>query len=155
MGLAAALGVAAAAQAAPGITEAQARAFAGKQEAAWNARDLAGYFALFTPDAVFVDQTPDPKKPGRMILYGRITLRQAKDQAEKFLKGATSVERGTLDKVEIAKDGRSARLTGREVSAVASGGRTRKVCAQTQQTLVSKGGALKSTGQTDTIVRCR
>ncbi|WP_312163785.1 DUF4440 domain-containing protein [Phenylobacterium sp.] len=151
--LAAAL-IAPPAHAAPRLTKAQARAFAQKQEAAWNARDLDGYFALFTKDAVFVDQTRDIKNGG-MIPYGRSSVAQARAQAAKFLAGATSTERGVVDKVEIAADGRSARLTGREVTTIQSQGRTRRACADTEQTLVLVGGEIRSKGQTDTITRCR
>lgn len=151
--LAAAL-IAPPAEAASRLTEAQARAFVQKQEAAWNARDLDGYFALFTTDAVFIDQTRDIKHGG-MIPYGRSTLPQARAQAAKFLAGASSTERGAIDKVEIAADGASARLTGREVTSVQSKGRTRRACAETEQTLVLVGGQIRSKGQTDTIVRCR
>ena len=151
--LAAAL-IAPPAEAAPRLTEAQARAFAKNQEAAWNARDLDAYFALFTRDAVFVDQTRDVKHGG-MIPYGTSTLPKARAQAAKFLAGATSIERGTIDKVEISQDGTSARLVGREVTTVQSKGRTRKACADTEQTLVLVGGQIRSKGQTDTITRCR
>ena len=154
VGGALALALASAAQAAPTIDEAQARAFVARQEAAWNARDLPGYFALFTPDAVFVDQTRDIKHGG-MIPYGTSTLPQARAQATKFLAGATSTERGTIDKVEIARDGASARLVGREVTTIQSKGRTRRACADTEQTLVLVGGQIRSKGQTDTITRCR
>lgn len=155
MGAACALALltASAAQAAPAISEAQARAFAARQEAAWNARDLDAYFATFTPDAVFIDQTRDVKHGG-MIPYGRSDLKQARAQAAKFLAGATSVERGVVERVEIAAGGREATLIGRETSTVVSKGRTRRACAQTRQTLVLAGGTLKSKGQTDTIVRC-
>lgn len=153
VGGALALALASAAQAAPTIDEAQARAFVARQEAAWNARDLPGYFALFTPDAVFVDQTRDVKRGG-MIVYGKSTLAQARAQAEKFLAGATSAERGVVEKVEIAAGGREAVVTGAKTTTVASKGRARKVCAETRQTLILAGGALKSRGQTDTIVRC-
>lgn len=151
--LAAAL-IAPPADAAPRLTEAQARAFAQQQEAAWNARDLDGYFALFTKDAVFVDQTRDIKNGG-MIPYGRSGLAQARAQATKFLAGATSTERGVVDRIEIAADGRSAKLTGREVTTIQRRGRTRRACADTEQTLVLVGGQLRSKGQTDTITRCR
>jgi uncharacterized protein (TIGR02246 family) len=144
---------ASAAQAAPAISEAQARALAARQEAAWNARDLDAYFATFTPDAVFIDQTRDVKHGG-MIPYGRSDLKQARAQAAKFLAGATFVERGVVERVEIAAGGREATLIGRETSTVVSKGRTRRACAQTRQTLVLAGGTLKSKGQTDTIVRC-
>ena len=151
--LAAAL-IAPPALAAPRLTEAQARAFAQKQEAAWNARDLDGYFALFTKDAVFIDQTRDIKNGG-MIPYGRSGVAQARAQATKFLAGATSSERGVIDKVEIARDGASAKLIGREVTTIQSKGRTRRACADTEQTLVLVGGQIRSKGQTDTITRCR
>lgn len=142
-----------AAQAAPAITQAQARAFVARQERAWNARDLAAYFATFTSDAEFVDQTRDVKHGG-MIVYGRSPLDAARAQAEKFLATATSVEEGVVESIEIAAGGRQAVVSGRETSMVVSKGRTRKVCAQTRQILVLAGGVVKSKGQTDTIVRC-
>jgi negative regulator of replication initiation len=46
-------------------------------------------------------------------------------------------------------------LVGREVTTVQSKGRTRKACADTEQTLVLVGGQIRSKGQTDTITRCR
>lgn len=141
------------AQAASRLTEAQARAFAARQEAAWNARDLDKFFATFTKDAVFTDQTRDPKRG--LIPYGSSGLAKARQQSAAFLAKSTSVERGTVDKVEIAADGQSARLTGREITTVTTGGRTRRVCADTEQTLVLVGGTLRSKGQTDTVVRCR
>jgi hypothetical protein len=57
--------------------------------------------------------------------------------------------------VTIAPDGRSAVVAGREITTVKTGGRTRKVCADTHQTLVLSGGAIRSKGQTDTVTRCR
>lgn len=138
---------------AAGLTEAQARDFAKRQESAWNARDLTGFFAMFTPDAVFIDQTRTPK--GELIPYGQSDLAKAKTQARKFLATATSVERGVIDTVVIAPGGASAKLTGREISTIQTGGRTRKVCANTEQTLVLRGGAVRSKGQTDTVTRCR
>lgn len=139
--------------AAAGLTEAQVRDFAARQEKTWNARDLTGYFAMFTPDAIFIDQTRTPK--GELIPYGQSDRAKAKDLARKFLAGSTSIERGVIDKVVIAADGRSATVTGREITTVQTGARTRKVCANTQQTLVLTGGVIRSKGQTDTVTRCR
>ena len=139
--------------AAAGLTEAQVRDFAARQEKTWNARDLTGFFAMFTPDAVFIDQTRTPK--GELILYGQSDRDKAKELARKFLAGSTSVERGVIDKVAIAPDGRSATVIGREITTIQTGGKTRKVCANTQQTLVLSGGAIRSKGQTDTVTRCR
>lgn len=139
--------------AAAGLTEAQVRDFAARQEKTWNARDLTGYFAMFTPDAIFIDQTRTPK--GELIPYGQSDRAKAKDLARKFLAGSTSIERGVIDKVVIAADGRSATVTGREITTVQTGARIRKVCANTQQTLVLTGGVIRSKGQTDTVTRCR
>ena len=138
---------------AAGLTEAQVRDFAARQEKTWNARDLTGFFAMFTPDAVFIDQTRTPK--GELIPYGQSDRDKAKELARKFLAGSTSVERGVIDKVAIASDGRSATVTGREITTIQTGTRTRKVCANTRQTLVLSSGVLKSKGQTDTVTRCR
>lgn len=135
------------------ITEPQVRAFVARQEKAWNARDLTAYFALFTPDAAFVDQTRDVKHGG-MIPYGRSDLNEARRQARKFLAGATSVEAGAVDRIEIAPDGRQALVVGRETTTVTAKGAVRRVCAETRQTLVLTASGLKSQGQTDTIVRC-
>lgn len=139
--------------AAAGLTEAQVRDFAARQEKTWNTRDLTAFFGLFTPDAIFIDQTRTPK--GELIPYGQSDRTKAKAMAGKFLAGSTSVERGVIDKVVIAPDGRSAVVTGREITTVKTGARTRKVCADTQQTLVLSGGVIRSKGQTDTVTRCR
>ncbi len=138
---------------AAGLTEAQVRDFAGRQEKAWNARDLTAFFALFTPDALFIDQTRTPK--GELIPYGQSDRTKAKELARKFLASSTSIERGVIDKVAIAPDSRSAVVTGREITTIQTGARTRKVCADTQQTLVLSGGEIRSKGQTDTVTRCR
>lgn len=134
------------------LSEATARAFAQRQESAWNARDLDGYFALFTPDARFTDQTRTPK--GEMISYGTSDLAKAKAQSRKFLAGATSMERGSVESVTLAPGGGSARVLGHKTTTVTTAGRARRVCARTDQTLVLRGGAIRSKGQTDTIVRC-
>ncbi|MET0293451.1 MAG: hypothetical protein ABW042_00420, partial [Phenylobacterium sp.] len=134
-----------------GITEAQARDFLGRQERAWNARRLDDYFAGFTPDAVFVDQHVTPKET---IVYGRSTLAQAKAAARRFLKASTSVEASQLRAVRIAADGRSAQVLGYQVSTVTTAGRIRHVCANTEERLVLSGGAIRSRGQTDSIVNC-
>ena len=38
------------------MTDAAVRAFAARQEAAWNARDLRAFSASFLPDARFIEQ---------------------------------------------------------------------------------------------------
>lgn len=129
------------------LTEAEVRRFLGRQEEAWNARRLDSYFAGFTADAVFVDQARTPKE---IIPYGRSSLAQAKALARK---AARSTERGTVRRIEIAPDRRSARVLGYEITTI-SGAKPRRVCAETEQRLVLQGGRILSRGQTDSIVRC-
>lgn len=136
---------------AAGLTEASVRRYLAAQEKAWNERRLDSYFAGFTPDAVFVDQH---KTPEETIVYGRSGLAQAKAASRRFLATSTSAEHGTVRSIRIAPSGRTARVLGFEVSTVTSGGRVRRVCAETDQTLVLAGGRVLSKGQTDSVVKC-
>jgi hypothetical protein len=146
--------VAGVAQAAPArLTEAGVRAFAARQEAAWNARDLAGFFGLFTADAVFVDQ--GRARDGRVVPYGQSTLAQARAQATRTFAKSQLRETAAVTGVAIAPDGRSARVTGREESFITTAGHTRRLCAETGQTVVLTPAGLRSKGQTDTLVACR
>jgi uncharacterized protein (TIGR02246 family) len=133
------------------ITDADVRAFAARQERAWNAGDLAAYFAGFTPDARFTDQAYVGDKPP--VPYGTSTLAEARAQAARTR--GRSREAGEIMRVEIAADGRSARVTARVGSTVTNGGKSRRLCASRMQTLVLANGALRSRGQTDTYIRCR
>lgn len=135
--------------AAASLTDAEIRRFLTRQEDAWNARRFDAYFAGFTADAVFVDQARTPKE---IIPYGRSSLAQARALARK---AARSTERGTVRRIEVAPDGRSARVLGYEVTTIDQAGKPRRVCAETEQRLVLQGGRILSKGQTDSIVRCR
>lgn len=142
-----------AAQAAePRVTEPQVRAFVQRQSRAWNAGDLAGYFALFTPQARFTEQAR--ARDGRVVPYGTSTVAQARDQARRFFAGAKAKETTTIRGVAIAPDGRSVRVTADEVSLTVRAGRTRRTCAERLQTIVATPQGLRSTGQIDTLVRC-
>lgn len=134
------------------ITEADVRAFAARQEEAWNAGAFERYFAGFTPGARFTDQAyvGEDKPP---VPYGTSTLAEARAQARRT--AARSRERGEVLRVEIAADGRSAKVTSRVGSAVTSAGRTRRLCASRVQTLTLSNGRLRATGQVDTYVNCR
>jgi hypothetical protein len=136
---------------APRITDADARAFVARQEAAWNAGDFDRYFAGFTPQARFTDQAYVGDKPP--VPYGTSTLAQARAQARRS--GSRSRERGEVRRIEIAADGRSAKVTARVGSAVVTDGRTRRLCASRVLTLSLASGRLRSTGQVDTYVNCR
>lgn len=150
LGLSAALFAGSAAAA--GLTEAQARRFVADQEAAWNAKRLEAYFAGFTADAVFVEQTTTPKET---IVYGRSSVAKAKQVSRKAAAKSTLTERNTIRRVILAADGRSARVLGDKLTTITTAGKVRTACAQTDQTLVLQRGRILSKGQTDNIVRCR
>ena len=133
----------------PRISEPQVRAFVLRQEQAWNAGQLSRYFAAFTPDARFTDQAyvGEGKPP---VPYGTSTLAQARALARKSA-ASKPHETGRVTRIAIAADGRSARVS----SSVFSTVKARRLCAARVQTLVLTGGQLRSTGQTDTYIRCR
>lgn len=133
------------------ITEADVNAFVARQEQAWNAGDLDRYFAGFTADARFTDQAYVGDKPP--VPYGTSTAVEAKAQAKRSK--ARSRERAEVRRIEIAADGRSAKVTSRVGSAVTAEGRTRRLCASRVTNLTLASGRLRATGQTDTYVRCR
>jgi hypothetical protein len=135
------------------LTDADARAFIARLERAWNAGDVAGWAALHAPSARFTDQTVTPK--GETVAYGTSTLPQAQTQAQRFFSKSKVRESGQVERVEIAPDGRSARVTVRKLSRIVTGGRERLSCAVSVQTLALEGGRLVSRGRTDTLYRCR
>lgn len=131
------------------LTDDNVRAFVARQERAWNAGDLTGYFAAFTADARFTDQAYVGDKPP--VPYGTSTLAQAHSQARKALRGDKPRETGRILRIVIAADGRSARVD----STVASQVKARRLCASRTQVVVLDKGGLRSRGQTDTFIRCR
>lgn len=130
------------------LTDPQVRAFVAAQEQAWNAGDLARYFKGFTPEARFTDQAYVGDKPP--VPYGTSTLAQARAQAGKTARTKPR-EASRITRVTVAPDGRSARVE----SVVASTVGARRLCASRVQTVVLAAGRPRSTGQTDTYVRCR
>jgi uncharacterized protein (TIGR02246 family) len=150
----AALLLAAAAHAAPArLTEPAVRAFVAKQEAAWNAKDAKAWAASFTPDARFVDQSRG--SDNSIVPNGTSTLAAATAQAGRFFARSTFHETTQVTRVEIAADGRLARVLGREQTRIDAPGRPpRALCAETEQRLVLTDGRILSKGQTDTAVRC-
>jgi uncharacterized protein (TIGR02246 family) len=147
------LAAASAARAAPArLTEPAVRAFVARQEAAWNARDAKGWADFFTPDARFVDQARG--SDNSIVPTGASTIAEATAQARRFFAKAPFHEAAEVDRVEIAADGRSAKVTGRETTRI-DGSAPRTLCAETEQTLILQNGHILSRGQTDTAVRCR
>ena len=146
--------LAAPAAAAPArIAEPDVRALAERQSRAWNAGDLAAYFATFTPTARFTDQALG--NDNRIVPFGVSTREQAQAQSRRTLAKGAAHETATIDAVTLAPDGRSARLSARVVSKISSGGATREVCARRVETFERTTAGMRATGQTDTIVRCR
>lgn len=139
------------ARAQPTLTEPAIRAFVARQQDAWNAGDHDRYFAAFTSDARFTDQAYVGDKPPAP--YGTSTLAQARTQARRVRGRAR--EAVEVRRIELAADGRSAKVLARVGSTVERSGHLRHYCASRVQTLVLAGGRLRSTGQTDTFVKCR
>lgn len=134
------------------ITDASARAFVARQEQAWNAGRLDPYFAAFTAEARFTDQAYVGDKPP--VPYGTSTLAEARAQARKALKTSKVHEASQVTAVQVAPDGRSARVSARVASTVDTAGKARRLCAARLQTLVVAQGRLLSRGQTDTFYKC-
>ena len=144
--------LASAAQAAPArLTESQVRGFVERQSKAWNAGQLPAYFALFTPDARFVER--GRAKDGRVVPYGTSTLAEARRQARR--NPARTQETTTVRQVLIAPDGRSAQAASSEVLLITEAGRTRRLCGERTQTIVATPHGLRSTGEVDTLFECR
>jgi hypothetical protein len=149
-----ALLIAGPATAAPRLTEPQVRALVERQSRAWNAGDLTGYFATFAADARFTDQALG--NDNKIVPYGVSTVAQARTQARKTLARSKVREATAITAVVIAPDGRSARVTARANSEIATPGEApRHVCAIRVATVALGASGLRTTGQTDTIVRCR
>jgi hypothetical protein len=139
--------------AAPRLSEPQVRAFVERQSRAWNAGDLAAYFATFTPQARFADQALSNEN--KVVPYGVSTLAQARAQTRKTMAKSKVRETSTVSAVTIAPDGQTARVAARTVSDIATAGAARRICAVRVETVALTPAGVRSTGQTDTIVRCR
>src|SRR6058998_2269301 len=85
--------------AAPVLTEAAVRAFVARQEHAWNAGDLTGYFAGFAPGAVFVDQAR--ANDNTIVPYGQSTVAQARRQTARAVAKGQVSEAGQVLRVRI------------------------------------------------------
>ena len=136
-----------------GLTEAQVRSLVERQSRAWNAGDLAGYFATFSPTARFTDQALG--NDNSIVPYGVSTLAQARAQSGRAMAGGKMQETVTVDAVTLAPDRRSARVSAGVVSEIARVPVSRRVCARRIETFELTRAGLRATGQTDTVVRCR
>jgi len=146
--------LAAAAHAAPArLAEPEVRAFVARQSKAWNAGDLAGFFGLFTPDAQFRDQAL--ASDNRVYPYGTSTLAQARARSRQAFEGHRVQETTTIRSIAAAPDGRSARVAADVVSVISGPTGVRRSCARREQVVIATPAGLRSTGETDTVVRCR
>jgi hypothetical protein len=134
------------------LTETAIRSFVAQQTSAWNRGDLAAYFATFSRDAVFVDQTRTGK--GEVIRYGSSPLATARAQSRKLFSTSKVTEIGAVERVILAPDGKSARVLGRAETTIEGKAGRRRVCAATEQRVSLAAGRLVSHGRTDTIRRC-
>jgi hypothetical protein len=145
---------AASARAAPPhrLTERAVRAFVARQEALWLRRDFAGFFALAAPEAVFTTE--------RRGADGRVTSeRRSVDESRRAAEHAFASidmfrETAFVDRVDIAPDGRSARIFGHEEAEMVRAGTRRRLCADTEQAVIFRGGNILSLGQTDRVRSC-
>jgi hypothetical protein len=131
------------------LTEPEVRAFVERQSKAWNAGDLAAYFALFTPDARFTDQAL--ASDNKVYPYGTSTLAQARADSRKAFARGKVQEATTIRSVALGPDGRSATVAADVVTTVGA----RRSCARREQLVVATAGGPRSKGETDTVVRCR
>ena len=134
------------------LTEPQVRAFVEHQSRAWNAGDLPGYFATFTPDAKFADQALG--NDNKIVPYGVSTLAEARAQTRKVMAKSRLSETTTVTAITLAPGARSARVTARTVSEIATAGAVRRVCALRVETVIATPAGPRAAGQTDTVVRC-
>jgi len=137
----------------PRLTEPQVRSLAERQSRAWNAGDLAAYFATFAATARFTDQALG--NDNRIVPYGVSTLAQARAQSRKTLARGKVREALSIGAVTLAADGRGAELTAEVVIDIIGAGPARRICAKRSETFALTPAGLRATGQTDTIVRCR
>lgn len=134
------------------ITKPAVRAFVARQEALWNSRDLAGFFALAAPEAVFVTERTGAN--GRVAVE-RETAAESRRSAERAFATISRFRESTsIERIEIAADGLSARVFGREQAEVTRGGATLRLCAETEQSLILRAGTILTLGQTDRMRSC-
>jgi hypothetical protein len=134
------------------LDEHTVRAFAECERSAWIAHDYDSYYGLAAPEASYVSVrwnadgsiTREKRSPG-----------EARKAAEEYFRvhpGKFS-ETDTIDRVEIASDGRSAKIVGHAVATIEKPGKDDVLRAATEETIVLRHGRLYSLGQTDTAVR--
>jgi len=132
------------------LDEVTVRAFLASEQAAWNAHDFDRYYALCAPDATFLSVRWNGD--GSITRKMR-TLEEDRAEAEHYFKdhpGRFS-ETDAIDRIVIARDGRSARILGHETARIE--GERGTLRATTEETVVLRNGRALCLGQIDTQVR--
>jgi hypothetical protein len=134
------------------LDEQTVRAFAESERNAWIAHDYESYYRHAAPEATYVSV--------RWNTDGSITREQrspgeARKAAELYFTSHPGKfsETDTIDRIEIAADGLSARIVGHAVARIEKPGKDDILRATTEEKLVLRGGRIYSMGQTDTAVR--
>jgi hypothetical protein len=134
------------------LTEQTIRAFLARQERLWIHRNFPGFFALAAPEAIFatVRSAPDGS-----VTSERETVAESRRSAEKVFGTIDRfAETSTIDSIEIAPDGVSARVLGHEQAEVFRGPQRKRLCAATEQKLILRNGQILSLGQIDRMEPC-
>lgn len=137
-----------AAPAHPKLDAAAIRAFAVAQNRAWNARDLDRFYALFDPRAQIVSIRKTPEGTTHRSVR---SIAADRARAERFFACTHAIIRETdrIEKIEIAPDGRHARVRVREETGMVQNGRPRMLHATTVQQLEWRNGRILSLGLTE------
>jgi hypothetical protein len=127
-------------------------AFVARQDRAWNAADLAAYFASFTPTATFTLQAR--ANDNRIVPYGTSTLAEARAQARRFFAKSKGQEASRLLSVSRPSPSGAVRVFTFVASRLETDGQVRASCARREQVLEPRGQQLRSRGQVDIVIRC-
>lgn len=124
-----------------GLTERQVRAFTALEERLWAAHDVKGFYALYLPEARFEDNVGNAQSVE--------TLQQARAQSEAFFRRHPEASEDDLTvHIEIAPDGQSAEVLGRETLHFLRDGQPVTLHDDVIESLVLRNGRVWSIGQT-------
>jgi hypothetical protein len=134
------------------LDEHAVRSFAESERTAWIAHDYESYYGLAAPEASY---TSVRWNADGSITRERRTPVEARQAAELYFRAHPGKfnEIDTIDRIEIAPDGLSARIEGHAVARIEKPGKDDVLRATTEETVVLRRGKIYSLGQTDTAVR--
>ena len=121
------------------LTPASIRAFIAGQNRAWNGRDFARFYATFAPRAqiVLIRTTAD----GKVTRTVR-SLAEDRRKAERFFATTRAIirETGVVKAIQIAPDGRHARVQVLEDTGIVENGKPRQLRAIVEEELEMRDG---------------